>query len=121
MKNFSKRFGFIALVVIAGFLLATCENGSGGSSTADGAIKIVNVSSMYSISYVEILDATTGGRVFNQRANIEPKSDRTFSIAPGKYFVEVTDDEDDTFSSNQITVNAGATVTLTYNGYEDLY
>ena len=107
----------VLAVLLTAVFLVGCNNPSGGNNdTADGAIKIVNVSDDYRIVQVEIYDATTDGRVFNQRVNIEPGDSRTFSIAPGKYYVWILDDVDDDYESNQITINSGATVTLNYTG-----
>ena len=119
MKRFNVFLVFMALLAI--LYLAGCSDPS-ASSNADGAITIVNLSNDYTITFVEVYDATTNGRIFNQRVNIESRQgSRTFSIAPGKYYVCVTDDYDYEYYSDQITVNPGATITLRYNGYDDLY
>jgi hypothetical protein len=111
------------LLVMAALLTVSSLIGCGsdsGSNSAYGTIIVKNVSAAAKINWVEIEDIDTGRDIVDQRVDI-PARDGSISfsdISPGKYFVYVEDDMGGSDRSNQITLDAGQTVTLSYNGAE---
>ena len=110
----------LAVMLAFGFFLVSCgDDGSsaGGVADSSGAIKIVNDHDYATITWVEIIDAMTNSYVIDEGTRIASGSSRTYSnIHPDKYIVCVFDDDYGYVQSNQVTVGAGRTVTLTYNG-----
>jgi len=105
--------------LLAAFSLIGCDSDSGSD---EGTIIIKNVSPNAKINWVQISDVETGAFVFDDRVDIpERAGSKSFSnIAPGKYFVTVNDDMGGADMSDQITLAAKQTITLTYNG-TDIY
>jgi hypothetical protein len=99
------------------FSLIGCDSDT-GSKSGYGTIVIKNVSTNARINWVEIDDIDTGWEIVDERVDIPAKDgSKPFSdISPGKYIVCVWDDIGNNAQSNQITIDAGQTVTLTYNG-----
>ena len=102
---------------LTGFSLIGCDSGS-GSKSGYGTIVIKNVSANTKITWVEIEDIDTGRNIVDERVDIPARDgSKSFSdISPGKYLVRIADDLGNNAQSNQITIDAGQTVTLSYNG-----
>jgi len=107
----------VALLTV--FNLIGCDSNS-SSKSGYGTIIIKNVSATAKIDWVEIEDIDTGRDIVDERVDIPAKDgSKSFAdISPGKYFVYVSDDMGGSDRSKQITIDAGQTVTLSYNGAE---
>jgi len=103
-------------VIFTVFSLTGCDSDT-GSKSGYGTIKINNASAYAKIEGVMIDDAATDKTVLQERVDIPAKNGtKSFSISPGKYIVYIYDDGGHYANSYQITIDAGQTVTLTYNG-----
>jgi len=96
-----------------------CDSNS-GSNSSYGTIVIKNVSANAKINWVEIEDIDTRRDIVDERVDIPARDgSKSFSdISPGKYLVYVDDDIGGYARSNQITLDAGQTVTPIYNGVQ---
>jgi hypothetical protein len=109
----------VMAAILTVFSLIGCDVGS-GSSSGYGTIVIKNVSAFARINWVSIEDIDTGRDIVDQRVDI-PTRDGSMSfsdISPGKYIVHVWDDTGRWYGSNQITIDAKQTITLSFNGAE---
>jgi len=113
------KFLLVMAALLTTFSLIGCDSDSGSD---EGTIVIKNTSPNAKINWVQISDVDTGAFVFNDRVDIPARDgSKSFSnIAPGKYLVTVSDDMGGADTSDQITIAAKQTITLTYNG-SDIY